>query len=345
MNPRLSINAAVAALAAASVEVFPIERAFNLERFTYSDSGESTKILDLKGDTIDVIEIRVRGKVSVGGTAPSGPSFAGFANIIKRIEIRANDKDTFVSVTPMGATALTLIDDLLPQDTADVLVLATQTYEAVLKIDARQANTLMPNFTALDGRITGKIEMKLTFGGVERLFSTVESAVLSDVEIDTRCTGTKNSLMPKDMYMRSLTESRAAVERDGTEFVAFEVDRQDATTVRNIEYISGVLIMGVNGESIENVFNENEPVKVKFGDEVQRNYTFDGLRRMNRRRFNNVLPEGVYYIPFIENQDFRDAIPLTNVVGGIKVEMGVFEGANGPVEVRAIPNIIRRLKI
>lgn len=324
---------------------FPIERSLKLEDFKFSENGSDTQKLDFKGDTADYVEIRVRGKVTVGGTAPSGPATAGFANIIKTISLKANDRDTFVDVTPLGATVVQITDDKAQQHSDNVLTLATKTYEAILKIEMRQLNAVWQGLSAIDSRVTSSVEMRLTYGDVNRLFSTVESAVLSDVQIDTYYSGTKNSRMPKDMYVRDLIETKEPIDRAEKTFQAVKINQQAAGSERDVEFIKGIYLMGVRGETLFDVFDENEVVRLKFGNEAQRDIPLSLIKRKQQRLFNGNLPEGVLYLPLFENKDLRDCPPRTHLAGGLTVELGVKNAHAGELEVRAIVEKVRHLAL
>lgn len=346
MKPRLLVGAAMIALSATVVASFPVEQSFKLEDFKFSENGSDTQSLDFKGDTVDILELRVRGTVTVGGTAPTGPAFAGFANIIKTISVKANDRDTFVDITPLGASVVTIADDRMPMHIDDVLSDETETYEAILKIDMRQLNTAFPNITALDGRITSRVEMKLTYGDVSRLFSEPESAVLSNVSIDVHYSGTRSSLMPKDMYVRELIETSEPIDRADKRFVAVKVNQQSAaSSIREVEFVKGIYLMGVRGEELFDVFDPNETIQVKIGNEAYRDFPISRLRRMQRRRFDGELPDEVLYIPLFENGDVRDSLPRTHLSGGLTVELGVLNEHAGELEVRAVVDKVRHLVV
>lgn len=345
LNQRLALAAVFPAFAfmpQANLS-FPSKQSLKAADFIYRDNGSDEQTIITEGATIDVLKLEISGKVTAAADAPVGPCEAGFAGIIESIELRANDLDTVVDMTPFSALILQRSRDQVVLDDDNALGVDTAEYSTVLTIDMRQLMTQTPTVSGIDMRVLRAFKMKLNYAGANGLYLNSNGATLSDVTIRASYEGVRDSNVPANFPVPEYIDTYTEIDRDKADFIAYELEGQPADTpLSKTKWIKGVWLVGRQlKKAMADVFDPAVPVHVRIGTTTVWNGTLADLRALNKRYHNDYLGSAIY-VPLLVNGDLSSAIPLPSFAGKkLTVELGVKNTAPGELDVLALPDVVR----
>ena len=275
--------------------------------------------IDFVADSLQSIEIPrkypirqivldVNGSLVIG-TAGSPVLYTGGCGsalkVVKRIELIANGRDTLKSISASAlAMKNTFLHSTQPQLTETGLTAATHPFGGVVVLDVAMPRAVRPEDTLLDTGKLSTLDLRVTFGDGDDMFSTNPTAITStdcDIQVSMKeaidLTG-KDELYStyKEYYIEAV-------------IAAASTEHQILLPVGN-RYRGFMIECESDGEMVDTILNS---VKFQSGTDVYFTMDADDLAGENAITFDlqDQSRTGYYYVDLCPTGQMVDALDAT----------------------------------
>lgn len=269
-----------------------------------------TKTLELpRNNVYRALGIRLTGTCTTTATAPVGKKSQTPYRLIKRIEIVANGKDTIKSIPGMFLRILNKHDFGTNPKETDVGIVASTAYsfEGYMILPFAFTRALRPLDGALDARRLQTLDVRITWGSVDDLYTTPNSAALSNVKLELKTMEYIN--VPQDF--KAFLNKQTQIQK---EVVSTTTELQERLPVETV-YRRFILYTEVADIASDSVLNK---IKLKSGTFVFKDLDANLLKGdMKSLMGLEALETGVYIVELITDGQLTEVI---NTVGMSSLE-------------------------
>ena len=284
----------------------PIFAPRNLGTIDFTAGQQKTMQIDRDGVLMQM-NLRLQYTVTAGSSAMVGPKFETISRLLKRVEIVMGGRDTVFSMDGPGIVRRAIDDfGVRPQGTGDTFVLTgtatVTTYDIVVPLVFWSPRGRRPQDTALDLRKVRQATLRIQWGDIDDLVTTVNSAAISAVT----CT-------VEGQYMLDVS--------DNDQFLVRQLDMLEEEITGSNENFT-VLLDGITGllmrtalvtttadDVAVNTIIGSGNVRVESGSFVFRNTNGRMVQGDNTLAFNRQQDTGVYDLAFLK---FGEGVNLIN---------------------------------
>jgi hypothetical protein len=282
--------------------------------------------------------------ITNGGSAAVGPKFNALARLLKRIEINMGGRDTVMSVSGEMLASLARIDyGVGAYGVDDTVVLtgsAVTSYSIVLPLPMWLPFGRRPDDTGLDLARVRQATIAVTWGDIDDIYTTANSAALSAVNLDVEA---EYLLDPKakdgnrPYYMvRQLDEITKEVTATSSAF-SITLDGQTGLLFRNLLFVATDADVGDDDVIAD--------IEVKAGSfswgERKEAALKAGLRH---ERGISSLETGVYFYPQNKWGELAQLVDTGNLGSDLRAEIDATKGS-GTTNITVLRETVRPLKV
>lgn len=278
----------------------------NLGTIDFVADQQKTMMIDRDGVLLQ-LNLRLQYTVTSDSSAMVGPKFETLSRLIKRLEIVMGGRDTVLSLDGPGLVRRAMDDfGVRPQGTGDTFVLTgsstATSYDMVIPVVFWSPRGRRPQDTALDLRKVRQATLRIQWGDIDDLVTTVNAAVISGVT----CT-------VEGQYMLDVADTDAFLVRQldmleeeltgSNENFTILLDSQTGLLMR-----SALLVTTANDVAVDTIIGGGN-IRVESGSFVFKNQNGRMLQGDNTLMYNLQQDTGVYDLPFLK---FGEGVNLVN---------------------------------